>query len=353
MKSNCCKTILVLIILAMMGTMSHPTFAQEYTVIDLGTLGGYRSMAYAINNTGQVIGTSSVSDGTFHPFIWQSGTMTDLRDLGATFHGVTDINDHGQIVGHVFINSGIDRAFIWGPSEGMTDLGVLSGKTKRWAYGINDHGQVVGASASIGDTRPFLSDSINGIQDLGLLPGTLQGIAGDINNNGEVVGSCTGIPFLWDDVKGLQVLETIAGTDSIAIAINDRGQIAGNSYTAEGFIHACLWDESHRVHDLGTLPGRETSTALGINNYGDVVGSSMEWPQSDQHAFLWTDGAMNDLNNFLPPDSGWELVVAKDINDAGQIVGWGRVDLDGDGTFDETHAFLLTPGLEPHIAVSP
>jgi probable HAF family extracellular repeat protein len=218
---------------------------------------------------------------------------------------------------------------------------------------MNDHGQVVGGSASIGDARPFLSDSITGIQNLGLLPGTTQGIAGGINNNGEVVGNCTRIPFLWDGVRGLQVLETLAGTDSIAIAINDHGEIAGNSYTARGFLHACLWDESLRVHDLGTLPGREVSGACGINNCGDVVGSSLKWPQLDQHAFLWTDGAMYDLNDFLPPDTGWELLVAKDINDAGQIVGWGKVDLDDDGNFDETHAFLLTAGVETNAADLP
>ncbi len=347
------KGILLLVVLAIADTMSHATLAQQYDVTDLGTLGGDRSMAYAMNNAGQVIGTSSGSDGTFRPFLWQGGTLIDLRDLGAGFHGVRDINDDGQIIGSVFISSGIDHAFIWDPREGMRDLGVLPGKTKSWAYGMNDHAQVVGGSSSVGDTRPFLSDSTNGMQDLGLLPGTTQGIAGDINNSGEVVGNCTHIPFLWNDARGLQVLETLAGSDSIAIAINDRGQIAGNSYTAEGFIHACLWDEFQRVHDLGTLAGRDTSSALGINSYGEVVGSSMGWPQSDQHAFLWTDGAMHDLNNFLPPDSGWELLVAKDINDAGEIVGWGSVDLDGDDIFDEIHAFLLTPVAEPDTAVSP
>lgn len=347
------RSILLLVVLAILDTMSHPIFAQQYDVTDLGTLGGDRSMAYAINNTGQVIGISNGSDGTFRPFLWQGGTLIDLRDLGAGFHGVTDVNDDGQIIGNVFISSGIDHAFIWDRSEGMRDLGVLSGKTKSWAYGMNDHAQVVGGSASVGDTRPFVSDSTNVMQDLGLLPGTTQGIAGDINNSGEVVGNCTGIPFLWNDARGLQVLETLAGSDSITIAINDRGQIAGNSYTAEGFIHACLWDEFQRVHDLGTLAGRDTSSALGINSYGDVVGSSMEWPQSGQHAFLWTDGAMHDLNNFLPPDSGWELLVAKDINDAGEIVGWGSVDLDGDDIFDEIHAFLFTPVAEPNAAVSP
>jgi probable HAF family extracellular repeat protein len=85
MKGNRSKSTLLLIVLAMMATMSHSTFAQQYNLTDLGTLGGDKSMAYALNNTGQVIGTSTTSDGTFRPFFWHSGMMTDLRDLGAAY----------------------------------------------------------------------------------------------------------------------------------------------------------------------------------------------------------------------------------------------------------------------------
>ena len=38
----------------------------------------------------------------------------------------------------------------------------------------------------------------------------------------------------------------------------------------------------------------------------------------------------------IPPESGWQLQEATDINDAGQIVGHGLID-------GETHGFVLTP----------
>jgi probable HAF family extracellular repeat protein len=39
---------------------------------------------------------------------------------------------------------------------------------------------------------------------------------------------------------------------------------------------------------------------------------------------VWENGQMHDLNHFLPAGSGWQrLGEANDINDSGQIVGWG------------------------------
>ena len=47
-------------------------------------------------------------------------------------------------------------------------------------------------------------------------------------------------------------------------------------------------------------------------------------------------GLVTDLNTLIPPDSGWELQSAEDINNAGQIVGAGTI-------HGQHHAFLLTP----------
>jgi probable HAF family extracellular repeat protein len=46
---------------------------------------------------------------------------------------------------------------------------------------------------------------------------------------------------------------------------------------------------------------------------------------------------MKDLNRLIPGDSGWVLVAAYAINDAGQIVGCGN-------RRGQRRAFLLTPG---------
>ena len=45
---------------------------------------------------------------------------------------------------------------------------------------------------------------------------------------------------------------------------------------------------------------------------------------------------MVDLNTLIDPLSGWELLDAADINDAGQITGQGLIG-------GEYHAYLLTP----------
>ena len=56
--------------------------ALDYEAIDLGTLGGEESWAWAINNRGQVVGWSETTDGDIHPFLWEKGEMTDLGPPG-------------------------------------------------------------------------------------------------------------------------------------------------------------------------------------------------------------------------------------------------------------------------------
>lgn len=92
--------------------------------------------------------------------------------------------------------------------------------------------------------------------------------------------------------------------------------------------------------DLGTLGGSE-SGAGGINALGQVVGWSDLAGDDDYHAFLYSGGAMVDLNSLIDPNSGWTLFDATGINDRGQIVGGGT------NALGEGHAYLLTPVPEP------
>ena len=87
--------------------------------------------------------------------------------------------------------------------------------------------------------------------------------------------------------------------------------------------------------ELGTFGGA-TSSARDINNHGQIVGFAQDGSGAFR-AFLSDAGAaMVDLNTLLPADSGWVLLSANAINDAGQIV--------GEGTFNgDPRAFLLTP----------
>ena len=75
-----------------------------------------------------------------------------------------------------------------------------------------------------------------------------------------------------------------------------------------------------------------------FNNRGDVVGSRIDFnfPPIQSRAMLFSNGKTHDLNELIDPTLGWKLFYAYDINDHGQIVGWGRLN-------DHWAGFVLTP----------
>ena len=94
------------------------------------------------------------------------------------------------------------------------------------------------------------------------------------------------------------------------------------------------------MRDLGRFPG---SIATGppcchtINNYGVIVGISIDATTYNERAIIWQGKTAVDINTLIPQNSGWYLECAQGINDAGEIVGFGTIN-------GSTHAFRLTPG---------
>ena len=157
---------------------------------------------------------------------------------------------------------------------------------------------------------PLFAQSAYKITDLGTLPGSTSSIATAINNSGQVVGNSGDHAFLWQN--GVMTdLGTLPGsTSSTATAINNSGQVVGNSGN-----HAFFWDKGVMT-DLGTLPGYTGSVvARAINDSGQVVGAS------GNHAFLWENGAMRDLGAFSNPPQTCDSYTAYGINSRGQVVG--------------------------------
>jgi probable HAF family extracellular repeat protein len=109
--------------------------------------------------------------------------------------------------------------------------------------------------------------------------------------------------------------------------------------------------------DLGTLGGF-CSSAYSINNQGQIVGLACITGDTDDHAFIYQNGVMTDLNTLIPANSGWDLQVAQSINDIGQIVGYGTLNgvpvrgfrLDPTGNAGVT--ILLSELSSPNLALS-
>lgn len=169
-------------------TMRATIFYVNAEPYDLGTLGGTKASAAAINDLGQIVGVADNASGQSHAFLYKDGVMYDIGTLGGTTSNANDINNRGEIVGRSLLANGAIRGFLY--KDGlMYDLGTLGG-VATVAFGINDHGDIVGFSRiSTGQAHAFLfKDGI--MQDLGTLGG-IESRAFGINNRGDVVGQFT------------------------------------------------------------------------------------------------------------------------------------------------------------------
>lgn len=268
-------------------------------ITGLGTLGGPDSYAAAINDSNVIVGTSINSDGYRRAFRFEAGTMVDLGTLGGNNSGAGDINNRGDIVGSADL--GPDpalegRAFLLRPGVSMQDLGRIEAPDAEGtssAMGLNEHRQVVGGSV-VGPYSPPESAYH---------------------------------AFLYKCEEMID-LGTLGGQYSVAQAINERGQVAGEASTPELHNNRAFLYYRGVMKNLGTLPGGEFSSATDVNDHGHVVGysSGPATGESDtgwQKAFIYHSGKMRDLNKMIDPASGWLLVNAGGINNSGQIAATG------------------------------
>jgi probable HAF family extracellular repeat protein len=124
-------------------------------------------------------------------------------------------------------------------------------------------------------------------------------------------------------------------TESYARDINNKGEVVGEFLTADGrAFHAFLYSQGNFT-DLGIAGSAETN-AYGINDQSQIVGITLT--ANTQHGFLYDKGVLVDLNALIQQGRGWELTWAFDINNQGQIVGYGRLN-------DRFRAYLLTPAI--------
>jgi probable HAF family extracellular repeat protein len=291
----------------------------------LGSLGG-SSVAYDLNEQGQVVGRASNPTYGYRAFIWQNGVMSDLGVLpGGGDSRAYGINESGMVVGesagHAFVIVPIDIdeppddiPDIWNqdinPQDGandlMFDLGTLGGSSSA-AYDISDYGEIVGeADTASGDRHPFIFDLNSGnpmMIDLGTFGGS-EGRAEAISVSGQTTGWAMnpdgeGRAFLitpvdfdgngqldwWVDGDGDGINDLMAdlgvprgkGKESFGYALNDSEQVVGLAFAqakfhTQPYRDAVIW-ENGEWDSLKTASdgSGEMEYAYAINNSGLII----------------------------------------------------------------------------------
>ncbi len=348
----------------------------HYYIVNLGTLGGSASTANSINDRGWISGISQLSgNATTHAVLWANGARVDLGTLGGPTSGVgwPVKNTHGSIAGFSALaqTDPLDEQFCGGSSTNLcagflwkqyalSPLSTLGGNNS-FAAGVNNSGLVVGFAetatrdASCGAPQKLDYNAViwrgnRRPRALPPVPGDTVSQAVAINDAGAAVGASgpcgppnslgygTTHAVRWAPDGTPTALASLGGTTAnIAAAINDRGEVVGQSaLTGNTTYHAARWRHG-AVTDLGTLPGDTLSESLGLNNRGQSVGYSCD-ATGTCRGFVFEHGQMTDLN-LLVASSSLYVVYAGDINDRGWIVGQA-VDLNDTS---QMPAVLLVP----------
>ena len=356
--------------------------APRYVVTDVGDLGGGETIASSINSSGQIVGTSYLAGHALgnacderRGFQYENGVMSELPSLpGTKFAVASRVNDRGDVTGTNYVY-GSDSSCTGGCFPGSceiqtpvlvsNDLPIDLSAPAPWyagvANGVNSRGQVVGWSrkSDLPNSRTwhaFLWES--GVRtDLGTLDKDWS-IATGINDDGLVVGYSQLVEgggvwygFRWNGGVMTRLPALGANTYNGANEVNAAGEAVGWSGPNSNEARPVFFPSSGGVLDLGSLGGTQGS-AFALNDRGSVVGYSRTAGDQSRHAFLHRDNRLWDLNALIPAGSGWELIAATDVNNVGQIVGYGCKDsrfvppgdcVDGNGTPTFRRSFLLTP----------
>ncbi|HCY64880.1 MAG TPA: HAF repeat-containing protein [Oxalobacteraceae bacterium] len=289
--------------------------------------------------------------------------ITDLGTLGGTSSSARGINDSSQVVGNstfAFTGELGSHVFLYNAGT-MNSLGTLMNppaEAHATGHDINNAGQITGTSyyqyGSLGALQHAFLHSGGSMRSLGTLGGR-QSHAYAINDAGQVAGHShtTIIPdtnpyndpapvhaFLYS-TGTMTSLGTLGGKNSFAYGINNHGDVVGTSQTAGDTATRAFLYRSGTMVDIGTLGGTN-STAYGINDNRHIVGDSDLPGNARSHAFLYDGVTMKDLGTL-----GGASSVAKAINNAGQVVGASRIN---DAPYNPldfntyAHAFLYDKG---------
>jgi probable HAF family extracellular repeat protein len=339
---------------------------HHYQLIDIGTFGGPSSYFNSLDMT----------DVFQFPTVFYN--MAQVRNSRGVFVGFADTPTPDPNPGFCYVDCFVAHAFQL-KNGVQTDLGTLPDGASSAAFWINARGWITGNSEN-GETDPLIPGvpevravlwKHGQIHDLGTLGGS-ESFAQAINDRGQITGlALNGIfdpfsyyylflygfsngtqtrAFLWDEDEGMQDIGTLGGPDAFPSLINQRGQVAGFSYTNStpdpntGLppFHPFLWEKGKGMKDLGSFGGTQTASVNGLNERGEVVGGLLLPGDVINHPFLWDGEKLIDLT--APPFAAAGKGEARWINEAGEVVGSAGFSAPCADQGLQTHGFLWRHG---------
>jgi probable HAF family extracellular repeat protein len=305
--------------------------APRYTITELpASQPGGSSVGYRINSSGTVLGLDSGQAALF-----AGGGVTDLSPLAGPSGLVRGLNDAGYVVGYGLNAGGQVRAFQTG-AEGLIPLPSLGYRIDA-PVDMNNAGVAAGSMITLQGHEHAAIWTSDSVLDFGVMPGQRDARAVAINNLGQVAGNSGPRGFTWTDAGGFVDIGTLGGATTVT-DINDNGWVTGLSELVPGGATSAFIYNGATMSAFGPI-GKVTpflsTQPWAINRDGVAVGVS----QRDDRfftAFVYRDGETMELQTLIDPALGWELRAAYDINEAGQITGAGYLN-------GRQSAFILTP----------
>jgi probable HAF family extracellular repeat protein len=196
--------------------ISHAALWQpDGTIVDLGTLSGeMESAGMAVNNRGQVVGSSDVSGNAPVAYIWEDGKMTALpRPSPQRYTVAVDINDDGVIAGYAeWQGENYYAPLAWKDRE-VIELPLPTGRPIGQAEAVNSAGAIVGYATSwIYDPQGYravlwVDDQVIDLNgSIAPNSGWLLTHAADISDAGHIVGH----GFLNGEPRGFLLTPTLS-----------------------------------------------------------------------------------------------------------------------------------------------
>jgi hypothetical protein len=276
-----------------------------------GLLADVQTIETAVNQQGNIVGTSINGNEDATPVIWNAaGTPTALPAalLGSVTNCVpVDINDAAppSIVGNCPAGAGgggKNVAVLWLTSTSAPlILFKPSGASYCTAKKINTSGQILGECFYLGTN--------------GATPDTFRTVEWGSGGSGPTV------------------LMTINGNTSlrnVGVDMNASGQVAGTRLIAGGYTSAFYWDPSKGTNatPIDQLPGGSRAGAAGIADNGVIIGNGEA--NGVNEAYVW-HASNGTLTPIAPLQSGGNDGVRAIAKSGGFIAGASETSHDGTG----------------------